>query len=85
MTTPCFTMDNTAGYSQAQLDELNRQFEKACLLSENSLHSKESQDFLAERVQTRFDAELEAARRAHDTRGSLATLATMATDEGKLV
>ena len=54
---PRFTRDNTEGYSQTDLDELNRRYEAAIAAEEpiaddiRDSHEKN----IAERVQTEFD------------------------------
>ena len=52
-----FTMDNTEGYTQEQLDELNRRFEEQSAeiyFSETDFIEIQS---LAERIQKEFDTE----------------------------
>jgi len=66
-TAAMFTMDNTEGYTQAQLVELNGLLEAALLaefgpdadLSENP--AKSTADHIAERVQAEYDLRAENA------------------------
>jgi hypothetical protein len=60
MTRPRFRMDNTEGYTQAQLDEMNRRF---AIAMETNLpyvpdeNRKSYEDFVAEQICAQIDTE----------------------------